>query len=128
MKDRIAENRQQDAIALDEKSPCSSSVVNKAPFDLQQPQQKKQFIVLQSSKDRLEIVAESGLKCRSEGKEDGQKKLSHASASDGDNRNTKVVVGYALTSKKVKSFLKPKLEVLARYPSKPSVSFQRQKS
>ena len=30
-------------------------------------------------------------------------------------KNAKVVVGYALTSKKVKSFLKPKLEVLARY-------------
>ena len=32
-----------------------------------------------------------------------------------ENANPEIVVGYALTSKKTKSFLRPKLEVVARY-------------
>lgn len=53
---------------------------------------------------------------RAEGEENGENERElNSIVSVGISQPPKLVVGYALTSKKKKSFLQPKLVVLARY-------------
>eukprot|EP00250_Pteridium_aquilinum_P019522 c24464_g1_i2 orf=228-1421(-) len=82
--------------------PACSTISRTSPLDCQ--------IKGRSAKNRVEVVEDSQRKPVQTGRRDAQP----GAGQDMDSTNARIVVGYALTSKKKKSFLKPKLEVLAR--------------